>query len=355
MMNRICAWALMGGLIILWLPPGVAASNCQVETSAPESGVALMRHLSVNCTEQEREARAVDAIQLLQAVEEGKGIDLEGVVIRGDLSLDTLPIGRLPPELEGAKDLQGFEVRVIPGSMKIVNSVVRGTIRYGSTRGLLVVKGPVSFNGTTFEQVVDLSRSVFIQPVTLSGARFLRESYFVQGRFLQGLYADKTTFGPHTRFHRSIFQGPVTFQQSRFNGLAEFLEVVFEKDADLSHSYFTLGTGFSGSRFQGLADFSEATFSREAFFTFTLFDRDAYFRGTTFRSTADFSDASFKGRDDFSSAQFDKNPEFTRTARSATGQAPQGSESRTVLYVIAISILALIALLIVYMIRSRSR
>ena len=355
MMNRICAWALMGELIILWLPLGVAASNCQVQTSAPGSGVALTRHLGVDCTEQEREARAVDAIQLLEAFKEGKGIDLEGVIIRGDLSLDTLPIGRLPPELEGAKDLQGFEVRLISGSMKIVNSVVRGTIRHGSTLGLLVVKGPVSFNGTRFEQLVDLSRSVFIQPVTLSGARFLGESYFVQGRFLRGLYADKTTFGPHTRFHRSVFQGPVTFQQSRFNGLAEFLEVVFEKDADLSHSYFTLGTGFSGSRFQGLADFSEATFSREAFFTFTLFDRDAYFRGTTFRSTADFSDASFKGRDDFSSAQFDKNPEFIRTARSATGQAPQGGESRTVLYVIAISILALIALLIVYMIRSRSR
>jgi len=355
MMNWICAWAVVGGLTLLWLPPGAAASNCQVETSAPGSGVTLMRHLSVGCTEQEREARAVDAIQLLQAFREGKGVDLEGMVIRGDLSLDTLPVGRLPPELEGATDLQGFEVRLIPGSMKIVDSVVRGTIRYESTQGLLVVKGPVSFSGTRFEQVVDLSRSVFLQPVTLSGARFLRESYFVQGRFLRGLYAEKTMFGPHTRFHRSVFQGPVTFQQARFNGLAEFLEVVFEKDVDLSHSYFMLGTGFSGSRFQGLADFSEATFSREAFFTFTLFDRDAYFRGAIFRSTADFSDASFKGQDDFSSAQFDKSPEFTRTARSATGQAPQGGENRTVFYVIAISILTLIAVLIIYVIRSRSR
>jgi len=355
MMNRICAWVMMGGLTILLLPLGTAASNCQVETSAPGSGVALMQHLGVDCTEQEREARAVDATQLMQAFREGKGVDLAGVVVHGDLSLDALSVGRLPPELEGATDLQGFEVRLIPGSMKIVNSVVRGTIRYGSTGGLLVVKGPVSFNGTRFEQLVDLSRSVFIQPVTLSGAQFLRESYFVQGRFLRGLYAEKTMFGPHTRFHRSVFQGPVTFQQSRFNGLAEFLEVVFEKDADLSHSYFTLGTGFSGSRFQGLADFSEATFSREVFFTFTLFDRDASFRGATFRSTADFSDASFKGRDDFSSALFDKSPEFTRTARSETGQVPQGGENRTVLYVIAISILTLIALVIVYVIWSRSR
>ena len=97
-----------------------------------------MRHLSADCTEQEREARAVDATQLLQAFREGKGIDLSGVVVQGDLFLDTLSVGPLSPELEGIKELQGREVRVIPGSMRIVNSVVRGAIRHGSTQGLLV-------------------------------------------------------------------------------------------------------------------------------------------------------------------------------------------------------------------------
>src|SRR5262249_25945746 len=253
-MNWICAWFMVGGMILLSLPSSAIGTNCEVEADPPPGPeVSLMRHLGPDCTEEEREARALDARQLFQAFREGKGIDLAGVVIRGDLSLDSLPLDKLPPELEGTKELQGLDVRVIAGSVKIINSVVRGTIRYESREGLLVVKGPVSFNQTRFEQLVDLSRSVFFQPVTLSGARFLRESYFVQGRFMRGLYAEKTTFGPHARFHRSVFQGPVTFQQSRFNGLAEFLEVVFEQDANLSHSYFTLGTGFSGSRFQGVA------------------------------------------------------------------------------------------------------
>ena len=353
MMNRICAWIMLGGLAILWLPLGAAASNCLVETRASGPGMAFTLHLGADCTEQERETRAVDAAQLLQAFREGKGIDLSGVVIRGDLFLDTLPVGQLPPELEGMKELRGREVRVISGSMTIVNSVVRGAIMHGSTQGLLVVKGPVMFSGTRFEQLVDLSRALFIQPVTLSGARFLRESYFVQGRFLRDVFADQTAFGPHTRFHRSVFQGPVTFQQSKFNGLAEFLEVVFEKDVNLSRTYFKLGTGFSGSRFQGLADFSEASFDREAFFTFTLFDGDASFRRATFRSTADFSDASFKGQDDFSKVLFVKGPQFTRATRSATGQAPPGLESQTVQYAIILSILVFGALLIVYLIRLR--
>ncbi len=353
MMNRMCASIMGGGLALLWLPLGAAASNCQVETSASGPGVALTRHLGADCTEQEREARAVDAAQLLQAFREGKGIDLSGVIIRGDLSLDTLRVSPLPPELEGMKELQGQAVRVIPGSMMIVNSVVRGAIRHESPQGLLVVKGAVTFSGTRFEQMVDLSRTLFVQPVTLSGARFLRESYFVQGRFLRDVFAEKTAFGPHTRFYRSVFQGTVIFQQSEFNGMAEFLEVVFEKDVNLSRTSFKLGTGFSGSRFQGLADFSEASFDREAFFTFTLFDGDAYFRRATFRSTADFSDASFKGRDDFTKTIFEKDPQFTRVARSSTGQAPVELESQTGQYAITLSLLVFGALLIVYLIRRR--
>jgi len=351
-MNRMFASIMVGGLAIFWLPPGAAASNCRMETPASGKGVALTLHLGTDCTEQEREARAVDATQLLQAFRKGEGIDLSGMVVRGDLSLDTLPVGPLPPELEGVKELQGHEVRVIPGSMRIVNSIVRGTIKHQSKQGLLVVKGPLTFSGTRFEQLVDLSRTVFTQPVTLSGAVFLRESYFVQGRFLRDVVAEKTAFGPHTRFHRSVFQGPVTFQQSGFNGLAEFLEVVFEKDVDLSRTYFKLGTGFSGSRFQGLADFSEASFDREAFFTFTVFGGDAYFRRATFRSTVDFSDASFKGREDFSKVFFEKGPQFTRATRSATVQAPLGLENQTVQYAITLSLLVFSALLIAYLFRS---
>lgn len=353
MMNRIGAWSIVAGLTFLGLLPIAVASNCQVEQahSGPEAAFTL--HLGADCTEAEREARAVDATQLLQALKEGKSISLSGVVVRGDLSLDTLPVGSLPSELEGMKEMQGREIRVISGSMTIVNSVVRGAIRHQSRQGLLMVKGPVTFSGTRFEQIVDLSQSLFVQPVTLSGAVFLQESYFVQGRFLRDLVAEKTAFGPHTRFHRSVFQGPVTFQQSGFNGIAEFLEVVFEKDVNLSRTYFKSGTGFSGSRFHGLADFSEATFDREGFFTFTLFEGDAYFRRATFRSIADFSDATFKGRDDFSKVFFEKGPLFTRVTRSATQQAPLGRGNQTVQYAIILSLLIFSAMLIAYLIRAR--
>ena len=351
MLNRIFLWLLVGGLAFLWPPLGAVASNCLLETSSSGQGAAWRLHLGAGCTEQEREARAVNAAQLLQAFKEGKGVDLLGVVVRGDLSLDMLPVGPLPPELEGIKELQGREIRVIPGSLTIVDSVVRGAITHRSAQGLLVVKGPATFRGTRFEQLVDLSRSVFIQPVTLSGAVFLQESYFVQGQFLRGLVAEKTSFGPHTRFHRSLFQGPVTFQQARFNGLGEFLEVVFEKDVNLSRAYFKSGTGFSGSRFQGLANFSEVSFDGQVFFTFSLFDGDADFRRATFRSTADFSNASFKGKDDFSKASFEQGPQFTNATRSATVPAPPERDNEIIQYAAIFILLTFGALLIIYRVR----
>jgi Pentapeptide repeats (9 copies) len=314
-----------------------------------------MLHLGADCTEQEREARAVDAAQLLQAFRDGKGIDLSGVVVRGNLALETLPVGLLPSELEGNKNLEGREIRVISGSLTIVDSVVRGTITHRSAQGLLVVKGPVTFSGTRFEELLDLSRTIFIQPVTLSDARFLRESYFVQGRFLRGMVAEKTSFGPHTRFHRSVFNGPAMFRQAKFNGLAEFLEVVFEQDVNLSHAYFKLGTGFSGSRFQGLADFSDALFDSQAFFTFSQFEGNADFRRATFRSTADFSNAQFKGQDDFSTSSFKQGSQFTNALRSAPVPAPRESENRTIQYTAIFILLAFGALLIIYRVRRRSR
>jgi uncharacterized protein YjbI with pentapeptide repeats len=351
MMNWICSWVVIGGLALLWLPLDSMASNCQLDTPTSGTGATFTRHLSAGCTEQEREARAVDAAQLLQVFREGKGIDLSGVIVRGDLMLDLLPVGALPSELEEIKELQSGEIRVVHGSMRIVNSVVRGTIKQRSVQGHLVVRGPVTLSGTRFEQLVDLSRSVFLQPVILSGAEFLKESYFVQGRFLREVVAEKTSFGPHTRFHRSVFKGPVTFQQSRFNGMAEFLEVGFEKDVNLSGAYFKLGTGFSGSQFQSLANFSEASFDGQAFFTFTRFAGDADFRRATFRSTADFSNAQFNGREDFSATSFEKGSQFTSANRSAPLQTSPAGKTEFIQYSAIVILLTISALLIVYRIR----
>lgn len=329
----------------------VAAGACRVE-SATTQGLFKI-HLSVECTKSERESRAIDAAGLLAALKRGETIDLNGVVVRGNLTLDALSVSANPPVIEGVIRRDDHEIRVITAEVSILNSVVQGAIIHRSSEGTLVFGGPVTFAGTIFEQTVDLSRSVFTQPVTLSGAIFLRESYFVQAHFLGAVNGEETAFGPHTRFHRSQFHDAVTLQRSGFSGLAEFLEVLFDRDADLSRTYFKSGTGFSGSHFRGLADFSEALFDGDAFFTFAQFDGDAFFRRATFRATADFDDAAFNAREDFSKAFFEKGPQFTRAKRSSRSPEMLGIENPQIQYAITLSLLVFSVVLIAYLIRSK--
>ncbi len=344
---------LIGCVVVVRCVAGSeAAAECAVDDRSGAVQATFAIHLSSGCSEAERRGHAVAASNVLEAIKQGRAIDLSGVVIEGDWSLDELPKGALPSELE--RDVPAATaVRVVPAGISVVDSVVLGAIRHQSSQGLLVVKGPVTFSGTRFEHTVDLSRTAFMQPVTLSHAIFLKESYFVQARFLRNVFAEKTAFGPHTRFHRSRFYGPVTFLQSGFGGMAEFLEVQFDREADFSRTYFKLGTGFSGSRFEQTADFSEAVFDREAFFTFTRFGGDAFFRRATFHAAADFDDAHFAARDDFSKTLFEGDAKFARVKRPVEGPAPLGVENPQVQYAITLSLLVFSALLIAYLIRSR--
>src|SRR5207237_8974486 len=95
-----------------------------------ESAVLLTRHLGKDCTAQEREAQAVTAAELLTAFRSGKGVDLNGVVITGDLMLDELPLvpvpprDDLPPSVRDAILKQGLrQVRVVAGLIVIRNSI----------------------------------------------------------------------------------------------------------------------------------------------------------------------------------------------------------------------------------------
>jgi len=332
--------------------PVSAAAGCLIDDAGTGPQQLLRVHLSASCTQAEREAHAVNASTLLAALKDGRTVDLDGVVVRGDVALETLPVVTTPPSLDGIVEPEDKDIRVVLGGLSLVNSVVQGKIVHRSANGTLVFSGPVSFAGTTFQQMLDLSRAVFTQHLILSGAVFLAEGYFVQGQFLSEMVGEKAAFGPHTRFHRARFHGPVTFEQSGFSGLAEFLEVRFDRDANLARTYFKRGTGFSGSQFAGLADFSEALFDGDAFFTFTRFDGDAYFRRATFRATADFDDAQFNGREDFSKVFFEKGPQFARAKRFGTAQS-LGIENPQVQYAITLSLLLFSVVLIAYLIRSR--
>lgn len=344
--------------VLLWgigcaLSEPVAAA-CNVESSADKTG-SLKRTLAPDCTAAEREAQAVESGVVMNALAKGWAVELTGVVIRGDLILDRLPVqmirtpGNLTPDQrEALSRLNAEEIRSVSAPVTIRDAVVQGTIRHRSAKGTLQFEGPVDLHGTRFMQGVDLSRSLFQRAVDLSAARFEQESYWVQGQFGEMLNCADTKFGPHTRFHRSTFRGVVECTGALFDGMAEFLETTFEQRASFANTRFGLGTGFSGSRFMRSVSFVDAIFSREVFFGFAQFESEASFAGARFLGAADFSNAVFARPDDLSKAHFDRPPGFAHAKRTGPESAPGGGTSPGVQYIFTLGLLIAAALLVAY-------
>ena len=342
------------GIVIFSVPasPFLARGECVIEavTNTPH---AFVKHMGKTCTEDERLAHPVRAEDVLQAIQRGQAVDLVGVVVVGDVFLNQLPGRTIPSsdqlpalteELLASRGIK--EVRVISQPVSIRDSRIDGVIATNLKEGYLLIRGPVTMTGTTFADMVDLSRTMFSEEVNVSGAVFQREGLFVQTVFNRPARFEQVVFGVHTRFHRARFGETVTFEGARFNGLAEFLEVAFDKDANLSHSSFKMGTGFSGAQFAGNVDFSDALFAREVFFLFTRFAGDASFRRAAFHGQADFSDAQFHGMDDFFQVSFAVDPVFQRTRLSGAPPTRENLQNLKVLYGLAAGFLVLTFLLI---------
>ncbi|RMH07960.1 MAG: hypothetical protein D6704_04065 [Nitrospirae bacterium] len=322
---RICR--LVSLLVLLWASTvGLAWEPCRMDTGEDPSRSRTMfvRHLRGHCSAEDRKAFAVPAGSILDALKDGYGVDLDGVVVTGDLMLDRLPLEPVPlNRISAAFVRDRFQaehvtrVYIIHGPFRLRHAEVHGILATNLyKRGYLVVMGPFDLTGTRFHRSIDFSRTVFLDSVDVSGAVIAYEAFFIRALFLDRARFEKTAFGTHTRFYKAVFGDRVAFTRAGFNGLAEFLEVTFQQDASFSRTRFVMGTGFSGSRFTRGLDFSEATFDREAFFRFTAFEGDAYFRRTVFHNVADFTQAQFRGISDFTKVRFAKPPQLAGTSIS---------------------------------------
>jgi hypothetical protein len=357
------SYALALVLLLGWsdiVQPGDVQADCSVEATGVGTESALIIHLSPGCTPAEQEARAIASAAIMEAVAKGRVVDLMGVTVQGDLIFDRLAvqmpqsgIGERPNEQGGTNQPHVEEQRLVRQAVIIRNSILSGAMRHRSVKGTLQFEGAVDFRGTVFKEGVDLSRSVFLRSVTLSGATFEKEAYFVQGQFAQALECRETRFGPHTRFHRSVFRGPVDCAGALFDGLAELLEVHFDQTATFERVRFGSGTGFSGSRFKQRTRFDDAIFSRDAFFGFGLFEGETSFAGAQFLGNADFSEAEFTKPDDLARARFDHPPLFARTKRAVHDPPSELAASPTVQYGLTVLCLVAAAVLVGYALKLR--
>ncbi len=330
---------------------GMSWGPCRIDEGL--DAAVMVRHLKGACRDEDRQAFSVSADDVLEALRQGKGVDLRGVVLAGDLSFDRLPLKPFESERVRVPEIVNqFEaehvpmVRVIDGPFILEDVEVRGILATNLVdSGYVLVRGPVRMRGTVIQRAMDLSRMVFLDHADFSAMRIDYEGFFIHAIFAGDADFTRTDFGTHSRFHRARFLGKVAFAGARFHGLAEFLEVSFGEDAGFSSARFAQGTGFSGSRFHRAADFSDARFEREVYFRFTAFREKANFRRTLFRSEADFTEAQFGGDTDFRGVVAETTPWISGTGfPERVEDVPGVRTPETRQYWFAVGLLALLCL-----------
>ncbi len=293
---------------------------CRLLEPPAETVDVLWVHLEGFCFSGDQRELSVKGEAILEALENGKSLDLQGALVVGDVMLDQLPLQPLeeipgiPQDIRnGLKERSLEQVRVISGSISIRDSQFENVLATNLVNDVLVILGEVDLSGTTFLQSVDFSKIIFNKPSVFSKVSVGYEAFFIGAQFEETTDFSHANFGTHSRFHKAVFLAPVSFAEVEFKGVAEFLEVQFSELVNFSNAKFLSGTGFSGSVFYGPAKFSGIQTHRETYFRFSEFRDGVSFRHAKFQNVIDFSNSQFDGAFDFSDAEFAVKPEFTES------------------------------------------
>ena len=320
MMKEPKSTTKVGILLCVLLLSGFTSQVWACELREPPADAAdiLWVHLEGLCFSADQREWAVKGTDILEALKDGKSLDMQGALVVDDVMLDHLPLQRvatiphIPQHIQKRLMQQGIEdIRVIPGAITIRDGQFDNVFATNLVNDVLVILGEVSVTDTKFLQSIDFSKIIFAKPVIFSHVNVEHEGFFIGAQFEEVVDFSHTHFGTHSRFHKAVFRKTVNFSEVQFKGVAEFLEVEFQQTANFSHTNFLSGTGFSGSVFHGPVDFSEVKTNQEIYFRFSEFKKRVSFQHGQFYSVVDFSNSHFEGEYDFTEAEFAVQPEFT--------------------------------------------
>ena len=243
-------------LFMLFLDGGfsLALGECGILRDSGSSDKILQRHVSEECAASGRDEANVSAGNVLAAIQAGKAIDLQGVVIQGDLVFDQAPLlskktlnGLRLVHVEVKEGVKSDQVRLIGQEISIRHSRFTGLVGTNLKQGDLIVQHALVLADNIFERPVDFSRTLFLADVDFSSSHFQQGGYFVQSRIHGVAQFDNGQFKERARFHKSHFYKSAHFANVQFLGMTEFLEVLFKQDSFFYSIHFSTGSGFFGS------------------------------------------------------------------------------------------------------------
>ena len=214
---------------------------------------------------EEGELIEVSADEVLNAMAEGRDIDIEYAIISGYLKR------------------RGH----LKGSIRIWHSEIHGNIYFSKA----IFRGTVSFKSVTFDGHTDFVDATF-RNLACVDSDFNRNAAFSYAVFYGNVCFGSTVFRGSASFKSATFGGSVSFSSVAFGGKVSFKSTKFAGDADFSFTTFARGASFTGAAFSEKASFKSAAFegsgfSEESFFNSIVFStsnrRNIDFSGTALR------------------------------------------------------------------------
>ena len=196
----------------------------------------------------------LSADEVLNAIAEGREIDIEWAVIEGDLDIKKI-----------RDDLAKEDGRsLIRCNVKIQRSTIKGETNFGQARFC----GDVEFRLATFSKNATFSGATFSGGAVFSYATFSGNATFSGATFGERANFRVATFGERANFYGATFSGGTSFERATFSGYASFYGATFGRDAH-----------FPEATFSGYADFMQAHMEHPANFAGVCFKENTVFVG----------------------------------------------------------------------------
>lgn len=229
----------------------------------------LLRYvLPDDCSDEYKEANAIAAKEVIEAIKDGKDVEIKNVVIEGLLILKS---------------------KIIDSEITIERTKIKGQVDYSYA----TFKQVLSFKNSTFETDANFTAATAEKDIFLDEATFLGAANFLYLTVGGVFYGNSTTFKNGANFNRATFEKGISFKKSNFE----------EGAADFGSSWVGSSAEFIGARFQQLASFDCAYIEGNAFFKPAIFEGKANYVGVRIGGNAEFTNAVFKQWASFNHAQ----------------------------------------------------
>jgi len=171
------------------------------------------------------------------------------------------------------------------------------------------IRGNVSFDNIIFQRPISFVNTVFDGYADFRGSKFKKQTYFGYSNFKNFTNFDGTDFG-YSSFERARFIKDASFKYANFMKDATFYNVTFFGDVSFSISQFIGKFIGDSALFFGSADFGYSKFHNSVVFDGSLFSGETNFEESQFNKTSSFRNAIFKGESLFSDSKFKENVLF---------------------------------------------